>query len=238
LKKSLYGLKQASRQWNKELSKLLKTVGFIQSKQDYSLFTREKNGEFLIILVYVDDMLVTGTSTSQIDEIKKMLDKAFTIKDLGELKYFLGIEVYRNNEGTFLSQRKYVKDILSDSGMENCVPALTPLSTGLKLTHESGDILNKPDIYRRLVGRLLYLGITRPDLSYAVQHLSQFMQCPRSAHLRAALHILKYLKGTTDSGLWYSAESNLNMFAYSDADWSSCQFSSRSLSAYAVFLGI
>ncbi|XP_048493123.1 uncharacterized mitochondrial protein AtMg00810-like [Beta vulgaris subsp. vulgaris] len=237
LKRSLYGLRQASRQWNKELSKFLKSLQFVQSKQDYSLFTRTQNGEFLVLLVYVDDILITGTSLSQIEEVKRSLDSAFTIKDLGNLTYFLGIEVLRTDNGIFLSQKKYIKDILSDAGMLDCFTAPAPLSCGLKLSTEVGDPLTEPDVFRSLVGRLLYLGITRPDLSYSVQHLSQFIHCPRIPHLRAALHILKYLKGTLDHGLWYKADTDLQINAYSDSDWSSCQFSSRSLSAYAVFLG-
>ncbi|XP_021838405.2 uncharacterized mitochondrial protein AtMg00810-like [Spinacia oleracea] len=237
LKRSLYGLKQASRQWNKELSKFLKTLKFQQSTQDYSLFTRHLDGEFLILLVYVDDILLTGTSISQIDKVKVALDNAFTIKDLGQLAYFLGIEVHRNDKGIFLSQRKYIKDILVDAGMEECDPVLTPLSRGLKISTDVGDLIDEPEVYRRLVGRLLYLSITRPDLSYCVQHLSQFVHSPRTPHLRTALHVLKYLKGTLDDGIWYSSSSDMQLSAYSDADWSSCQFSSRSLSAYAVFLG-
>ena len=237
LRKSIYGLKQASRQWNKELSKFLKTLNFQQSTQDYSLFTRTFDGEFLVLLVYVDDILLTGTSSSQIEAVKIALDHVFTIKDLGQLAYFLGIEVHRNENGIFLSQKKYIQDILADAGMENCDSVSAPLSCGLKLSTDVGDLLAEPDIYRRLVGRLLYLGITRPDLSYSVQHLSQFVHSPRVPHLRAALHVLKYLKGTLTDGIWYSADADPTLSAYSDADWSSCQFSSRSLSAYAVFLG-
>ncbi|KAL2933517.1 Retrovirus-related Pol polyprotein from transposon TNT 1-94 [Bienertia sinuspersici] len=237
LKKTLYGLKQASRQWNKELCKLLKFIGFKQSTQDYSLFTRSKEGEFLVVLVYVDDMLVTGTSQVQIEEVKTCLDQAFTIKDLGQLNYFLGIEVKRTNSGTFLYQKKYISDILIDSGMENCIIAAAPLPTGLKLSAYSGEPITNPNVYRRLIGRLLYLGMTRPDLAYCVQHLSQYMHCPRVPHLRAALHVLRYLKGTTDMGLFYSAESDMEIKAYSDSDWDGCQDTSRSLSAYAIFLG-
>lgn len=237
LKKSLYGLKQASRQWNKELSKFLKSIGFNQSMQDYSLFTREAHGEFLVILVYVDDMMLPGTSISQIEEVKVALDKAFAIKDLRQLNYFLGIEVTRNVKGIFLSQKKYINDILNDCNMLDCIAAPAPLSVGLKLSIDDGDLIEDADVYRRLVGRLLYLGITRPDLSYAVQHLSQFMHTPRVPHLRAAMHVVRYLKGTVDQGLFYSAASELKISAYSDSDWSGCQFSSRSLSAYAVFLG-
>lgn len=237
LKRSLYGLKQASRQWNKELSKFLISLGFTQSKQDYSLFTRDLHGEFVIILVYVDDMVLTGTSQSQIDIVKQELHQAFTIKDLGDLKYFLGIEVIRNNSGTLLSQRKYILDIIKDLNLDKSKPVSSPLPKGLGLSTEIGDILEEPEQYRKLVGRLLYLNITRPDLSYATQHLSQFLSCPRKPHLQAAMYVVRYLKATLNLGLFYSAQCDLILKAYSDADWSTCTFSSRSLSAYCIFLG-
>lgn len=179
-------------------------LGFNQSKQDYSLFTRSKDGEFLIILVYVDDMIVTGTSMSQIEKVKQVLDLAFTIKDLGELNYFLGTQITITAHGTFMSQKKYMNDILIDiSSMEDCSHVSDPLSIGLKLSRDSGDVLEEPNIYRRLIGRMLYLGLTRPDISYVVQYLSQFMHSPRVPHLRADLHFVKYLKGTTNYGLYY-----------------------------------
>lgn len=237
LKRSLYGLKQASRQWNKELSKFLFNLGFVQSKQDYSLFTRDLDGEFVVILVYVDDMVLTGTSSSQISDIKLALDKAFTIKDLGNLKYFLGIEIIRNESGILLSQRKYITDIIKDLNLTHTRAVSSPLPKGLGLSTDIGEVLEEPEVYRKLIGRLLYLNITRPDLSYATQHLSQFLSCPRKPHLQAALYVVRYLKSTVNMGLFYSADCDLKLTAYSDADWSSCMFSSRSLSAYCIFLG-
>lgn len=162
---------------------------------------------------------------------------AFTIKDLGELNYFLGVKITRNVAGTFISQKKYIKDILIDTGMEDCSSVVAPLSTSLKLSIYTREILTEPDVYRRLVRRLLYLDITRPDLSYAVQHLSQFMHEPRTPHLRAALHLARYLKGTMDCGLHYIKNTNFDVCAYSYSDWIGCQFNSRSLSAYDVFIG-
>ena len=228
LKRSLYGLKQASRQWNKELSKFLLDHGFIQSCQDYSLFTRHLDGEFVVLLVYDDDIVLTGTSQTQIDSMKVDLDKAFTIKDLGTLKYFLGVEVIRSDSGVLLSQRKYIHDIIQSFQLSDCKNVNAPLPKGLGLSTDEGDILDNPETYRQLVGRLSYLNITRPDLSYATQHLSQFLSCPRRPHYQAAIHVVKYLKSTIDLGLFYSANNDLQLKAYSDADWSSCVFSCKS----------
>lgn len=139
-------------------------------------------------------MVLTETSMSQIDKMKHAFHEAFTIKDLGALSYFLGVKMSRTLDGIFLSQKKYIKDILIDCDMLQCDVSPTPLFTGLKLSIDVGDILHELDLYRRWVGKLLYLGLTRPDLSYYVQHLSQFMHQPRVPHLRAALHIVKYLK--------------------------------------------
>lgn len=201
------------------------------------MFTRHLDSQFLAILVYVDDTVLTGTNMSQIEVVKHALDAAFTFKDLGALNYFVGVEISRNSDGIFLSQKKYINDIVTDYDMLQCDISLAPLSTGLKLSIGVGDILPELDVYRTLIGKLLYLGLTRPDISYCVQHLSQFMHQPKVPHIRAALHIVKYLKGTLDHGLFYSSHSNLVIASYSDADWSACQFTSRSLSDYAVFIG-
>ena len=237
LKRSLYGLKQASRQWNKEFISFLLKQGFVQSKQDYSLFTKGSGSNFIAVQVYVDDVLITGGNSSDIQLLKNALDQAFTIKDLGCMRYFLGIEVARSSAGTLLNQRKYILDILQDAGMTACKPADFPLPTNLRLTIDQGELLSHPEVYRRLVGRLLYLNITRPDISYAVQHLSQFLSQPRHPHMQAALHLLRYLKGSIGVGLFYPANSTLCLKAYTDADWARCMSSRKSLTGYCLFLG-
>jgi len=130
-------------------------------------------------------------------KVKQALNKAFTIKDLGFARYFPGIEIARSAHGTLLTQRKYIIDILTDAGLLGCKPAFSPLPTGLKLSTDSGDPLPNPEQYRRLIGRLLYLNLTRPDLSYVVQHLSQFLSVPKKPHMDAAIHVLRYPKGSS-----------------------------------------
>ena len=171
-----------------------------------------------------------------ITHLKQSLHQTFTIKDLGLARYFLGIELSRSNTGTFLNQRKYVFDILMDVGLTGAKPARFPLPRGLKLASDTGHVLDNPEPYRKIIGRLLYLTLTRPDISYAVQHLSQFLQQPTDLHYQAALHVLRYLKGTPNKGLFYSRHNDLQLYAYSDADWGSCKMSSRSLTGYYVFL--
>jgi len=237
LHRSLYGLKQASRQWNVEMTKFLINHGFTQSKSDYSLFNRHTPAGFVFVLVYVDDLLITGNDALGITALKSHLHSTFTIKDLGLARYFLGIEIARSVAGTVLNQRKYILDILQDAGLTGVKPAKFPLPKGLHLTVDTGDLLSDPSSYRRLVGRLLYLTLTRPDISYSVQHLSQFLQHPRQPHYEAALHVLRYLKGTASHGLFYPVSSDLKLQAFCDADWGSCRTSARSLTGFCIFLG-
>ncbi|PNX73979.1 retrovirus-related Pol polyprotein from transposon TNT 1-94 [Trifolium pratense] len=165
LKNSLYGLKQASRKLYEKLSTLLIHEGYSQSSSDYSLFTMKNGLVFIVILVYVDDIIVTGTSMIEINRIKNILDLNFKIKDLGILKYFLGLEVAHSKQGITISQRKYCLDILQDTGLLGSKPVSTPLDPSIKLHQDSGKPYADITQYRRLIGRLLYLNTTRPDKS-------------------------------------------------------------------------
>jgi hypothetical protein len=190
LNKSLYGLKQASRNWFSKFSSVLIAAGFHQSPADHSLFTKSQGSSFTIVLVYVDDILVAGNNLDSIGKLKDFLAQKFRIKDLGTLKYFLGLEVALSPTGIFLNQRKYALDILNDSGHLGARPATFPIEQNLKLTNEEGTVLSDPSPYRRLVGRLIYLTITRPDIVYSVNILSQFMHQPRQPHYDAAIRVL------------------------------------------------
>ena len=196
LQKSIYGLKQASRQWFAKFFSTIVKQGFLQSKSDYSLFTRTRGSSFIALLVYVDDILIASNDIALVTLLKQALDAEFKLKDLGNLKYFLGLEVARSSTGISLCQRKYALDILSDSGMLGSKPVHTPMEQNAKLSASDGIPLDDPSSYRRLVGRLLYLTVTRLDISYSVQRLSQDMAKPTNIHLNAAHRILRYIKGT------------------------------------------
>ena len=177
LRITLYGLNQAPRCWFAKLRDALPKYGFTQTKSDYSLFIYSKRGVSLKVLAYVDDLIISGSSQSEIQLLKDYLSTCFHMKDLGILKYFLGIEVARSPTGFYLYQRKYATYIVTKAGLLGCKPAGSPMDQNHKLGHVKGPVMSEPARYRRLVGRLIYLSATRPDLTYAVHLLSQFMQC-------------------------------------------------------------
>lgn len=136
-----------------------------------------------------------------------------------------------------LNQRKYILDLLKDTHMEEALVSAFPLPRGLRLSLEEGELLEDAEVYRRIIGKLLYLNMTRPDISYAVQQLSQFLHAPRQPHYKAALHVLRYLKGSLNYGLFYSSNTDFNVTGYSDADWGTCMFTGRSLTGWCIFVG-
>ncbi|GJZ75689.1 uncharacterized mitochondrial protein-like protein [Tanacetum coccineum] len=210
LKKSLYGLKQANKQWFIKLTIFLTTLGFSQSHADSSLFTYYKDKDALVLLIYVDDILLAGNNTSMISKIKQKLHQAFGIKDLGPLHYYLGIEFLRNPKGLAMTQRKYALDLIEFTGLQNEKPLKTLLDLRIKLEYTDGEPLSYPSHYRTLVGKLIYLTISRPDIAFAAQLLRQGLFFPKTNH--PVLH------------------------AYYDSDWASCPSSRRSVSGFGIFL--
>ena len=172
LTKSLYGLRQASRQWFSKLSTTIISHGFTQSKSDYSMFTRVHNDVIIVILMYVDDILVASNNHEAVLEFKQFLHDQFRLKDLGPLKYFLGLEVARSFTGISVCQRKYVLEPLAETGQLVAKPIKSPMEQHTKLSNYHGELLIDPSQYRRLVGKLLYLTLTRPDIAYSVHQLS------------------------------------------------------------------
>jgi hypothetical protein len=237
LQRSLYGLKQASRQWNTKLTETLIHSGFIQSKADYSLFTKNTTTGFTVVLVYVDDLVLGGTDILEINTLKTLLDDKFSIKDLGSLKYFLGFEVARSKNGISMCQRKYALDLLEDAGLLGVKPCSTPMQPHLQLHKASGTPLSDATPYRRLIGRLLYLTHTRPEIAYAVSKLSQFLSAPTNEHMLAGLHVLKYLKNNPGQGLFFDSSSSLSLKGFSDSDWGSCPDTRRSTTGFCFFIG-
>ena len=238
LRKSIYGLKQSPRAWFGKFSKTMLSAGYAQSEGDHTLFIKHGNeGKVAILIVYVDDIVVTGNDVAEIQNLKKHLASSFDIKALGLLSYFLGIEVAYLAVGIVLSQ--HVIDLLKDTGKLDCRPAVTPVDVNVKLKseqHEKDFPVNKTS-FQRLIGRLLYLNHTRPDIAFAVNSLSQFMNDPRESHQGAADRILAYLKGSIGQGLLFKRGSEPSIVIYTDSDYAGSLDDSRSTSGYCSFIG-
>ncbi|KAJ0936639.1 putative RNA-directed DNA polymerase [Helianthus annuus] len=237
LRKSLYGLKQAPRAWYTELTTFLLAFGFKKSVCDASLFIYQQHSITCYFLVYVDDIVLTGNSDSFLTHFIKILGNRFSIKDLGSLHHFLGIEVIPTNNGLFLSQHRHIKDILTTFKMDGAKDVQTPLSVSEPLVPNDPSPSVDPTPYRQLVGTLQYLAFTRPDISFAVNKLSQFMHNPKQNHWQALKRILRYLKGTVHHGLFLRRDSTLDIRAFSDSDWGGINDGGRSTTAYLIYLG-
>ncbi|RVW88342.1 Retrovirus-related Pol polyprotein from transposon TNT 1-94 [Vitis vinifera] len=212
LRKSLYGLKQSPRAWFERFTKVVKGYGFVQCQSDHTLFVKHfPEGKLAIII-------------------------EFEIKDLGNLKYFLGMEIARSKKGIAVSQRKYVLDLLNETGMLGCKPAETPMDTTVKLEESDGSVPVDKGRYQRLVGKLIYLSHTRPDIGFSVSVVSQFMNNPTEKHMTAVIRILRYLKMTSGKGLFFQRTTNKEIEIFSDADWAGSVTDRRSTSGYCSFV--
>ncbi|GJX60795.1 retrovirus-related pol polyprotein from transposon TNT 1-94 [Tanacetum coccineum] len=203
-------------------------------------FSSQKSGKgdtHLNVLVYVDDLIISGNNSNEVTTFKAYLSRCFNMKDLGALKYFLGIKVAQNSEGIFLCQRKYALDIIFEAGLLGAKPANIPLEQHHRLALADGEEIRDPKRYRRFVGCLIYLTITRPELSYCVHVLSQFMQLPLEEHWQATVRVVRYIKDNPGQGIFLHVDNDLRLYGYCDSDWASCPMTRRSLTGYFVLFG-
>ena len=242
LHKSLYGLKQAPRAWFQRLSSALISLGFRGSKTDPSLFIYSAHGTIMYMLVYVDDIILTGNNNKAIDHVVHRLSRSFAVHDMGPLSYFLGIEVVRKAADIILSQRKFTNELLAQA------PVPSPCTTSANLSLGDSALFDDPVKYRQMVGALQYVTLSRPDITFVVNKVCQFMHSPTTNHWSAVKRILRYLHGTTNHGLLISQSSSSVLHAYtvaafnslssfSDADWAGCPDDHRSTGGYAIYLG-
>lgn len=237
LRKALYGLKQAPRAWFSKLKAVLQKAGYSQSHNDYSLFISNTSQGTVFALIYVDDILITGDNQQGIQHLKHILQKSFQMKDLGLASYFLGLEISRHSDGYFVSQRKYTQDLIEMAGLSDDKIVDTPLEMNVKYSRNDGSPISDPTLYRAIVGSLVYLTVTRPDIAHAVQLVSQFVSDPRQLHFTAVHRIIRYLRSTPMHGLSYLHKSPLELRGFSDANYAGCPDTARSTTGYCIFLG-
>jgi hypothetical protein len=245
LHKSLYGLKQSPRCWNQKIDEFLKSIGFIQTHADHSIYIQRTATSVLYLALYVDDLLLFSNQLEAIDEVKKQLGARFDMSDLGPATFVLGIQVTRDrpNRTIVLDQSKYVAEVLERSSMTDAKPASTPLDPGIRLVALADGSDDKPHShvqqYQSAVGSLMYaMTATRPDIAAAVSKVSKFMANPSQSHWVAVKHILRYLNGTSHYGLVFSgANSAVKLVGYSDADWGGDLDTRRSTTGYVFQLG-
>ncbi|KAL1201540.1 Retrovirus-related Pol polyprotein from transposon RE1 [Cardamine amara subsp. amara] len=237
LHKAIYGLKQAPRAWYSELRNYLLSIGFVNSLVDTSLFILKQGTYFVYMLIYVDDIVLTGTNNILLQSTIDTLAARFSLKDLGNLSYLLGIEAMRTTSGLHLTQRRYILDLLTRSNMLTAKPVNTPMASSPKLTLHTGSRLSDPTEFRSIVGSLQYLAFTRPDISYCVNRLSQFMHVPTDSHLQVAKWVLSYLAGTPTHGIFLRRDNVFSLHAFSVADWAGDADDLISTNAYVIYIG-
>jgi hypothetical protein len=238
LEKALYGLRQAPRAWNAKLDKELIALGFVRSKLEHAVYKRSSSKSFLIVGVYVDDLIISGPSVGDILKFKTKMRRKFSMSDLGLLSYYLGIEVKQGGGAITLSQSAYALKILENANMKNCNSCDTPMECRLKLSKVKGEDAIDSTAYRSLIGSLRYIVNTRPDLAYAVGVVSRYMEAPGKQHWLAVKRILRYLKGTVGYGCMYTrGELQPMLLGYSDSDFAGDVEDRRSTSGAVYFLG-
>ncbi|XP_059446489.1 uncharacterized mitochondrial protein AtMg00810-like [Corylus avellana] len=190
----------------------------------------------IYVLVYVDDIIITGTHPHIITNIIVKLQSEFPLKDLGPLSYFLGIQVTRDASGLHICQTKYITELLHKTQMNGAKPSKSPCTLGSKLSRLDGETLSDPTPYRQGVGALQKYTLTRPKIAYSINQLCQHMHAPSTTHWTTAKRVLRYLQGTTDHGLYYN-KGNLQLNAFCDSDWAGCPDDRRSTMGFTAFLG-
>jgi Reverse transcriptase (RNA-dependent DNA polymerase) len=211
-------------------------MSYQQINADHTVFARQHGGHIIILTVYVDDMIITRDDEGEIARLKIRLGKKFDVKDPRQLRYFLGIEMARGGEGIVLSQRKYVLDLLGETGMLGCKPTTSPIDVKAKMSADAREHVDC-ERYQRLVGRLIYLSHARFDILFVVSVVSHYMHDPRKDHMDAIFYILRYLKSAPGNDLIFRNNGHINIEGYCDSDWASCQDHRRSTSSYCMFVG-
>lgn len=236
LKKALYGLKQAPRAWFSKIESHFIREGFKRSESEHTLFVKEeKQGQILIVSLYVDDLIFTGNCERLMNDFKESMKKKFDMTDLGKMRYFLGVEVLQREEGIYICQRKFAKEVLERFEMSMSNGVHNPIVPGVKLSKKGGGAVLDTTLYKQMIGSLMYLTVTRPDLMFVVCLASRYMESPTEAHFQVVKRILRYVKNTTELGIKYSRGEDRGFQAYTDSDYAGDLDDRKSTSGF-VFL--
>ncbi|KAJ0713791.1 putative RNA-directed DNA polymerase [Helianthus annuus] len=237
LNKALYGLHQAPRAWYATLSTYLLENGFRRGLIDCTLFIKEQDGDLLLVQVYVDDIIFGSTNDVLCRNFERIMQDKFEMSAMGEMNFFLGLQVQQTESGIFIHQTKYVGDILSRFQMSDATPIGTPLPTNHGITPDLKGESVSPSYYRAMIGSLMYLTASRPDIMYPTCLLARYQVNPKASHLAAVKRIFRYLKAYPDTGLWYPRDNNFDLVAFSDSDFGGCKIDGKSTTAGCQFLG-
>jgi hypothetical protein len=237
LSKALYGLKQAPRAWYECMRYFLITNGFKVDKVDPTLFTKTIAKDLFVCQIYVDDIIFGSTNKPTCEEFSRIMIQKFKMLMMGELKYFLRFQVKQLQDDTFISQTKYIQDILNKFGMKDDKPIKTPMGTNGHLALDTGGKSVDQKVYQSMIGSLLYLCASRPDIMLSICMCARFQADPKEVHLRAVKRIMRYLVYTHKFGLWYPKGSTFDLIGYSDADWAGCKIDRKSTSGTCQFMG-
>jgi hypothetical protein len=237
LDKALYGLKQAPRAWYERLSTFLTSNGFHRGTTDITLFYKKQNDDILLVQIYVDDIIFGSTDVFLCKEFESLMQSEFEMSMMGELTFFLGLQVKQSSEGIFINQSKYVHDLLKKYKLNDASPMRTPMATNLKMHKDLSGPTVECKLYRGMIGSLLYLTASRPDIMFSTCICARYQANPKESHLSAVKRILRYLKKTPTLGLWYPLHSSFDLVAYTDSDYGGCQVDRKSTSGSCQFLG-
>lgn len=238
LKKSLYGLKKTPRAWYAKMDSFLLATSFSRCHSDNTVYTKRVDGQLIILVLYVDNLIFTSSDPNLINHVKSSLKKKFDMKNLGYLHYFLGLEVLQSKEGISLSQSKYAYDLLRYFHMEDCKLAPSPFQFGVKLSLTCTSPKEDATLYRQLVDSLLYLTHSHLDISFVVGLVAQHMQHPHENHWKAAKRILQYIRGTVQFEIHYSAGATPLLVGFIDSDWAGDPDDQKSTIGYVFTLGL
>ncbi|GJW03995.1 retrovirus-related pol polyprotein from transposon TNT 1-94 [Tanacetum coccineum] len=237
LKKALYGLKQAPRAWYDTLSKFLLAQGFSKGVVDPTLFIRKTGKHTLHVQIYVDDIIFASTDPKDCDRFSNEMSSKFQMSMMGQISFFLGLQISQNPRGIFINQSKYANEILKKFDLHKSDPVDTPMVERTKLDEDLSGIPVDQTQYRSMIGSLMYLTASRPDLVFAVCMCARYQSKPTKKHLEAVKRVFRYLQGSINMGLWYPKDTAMALTAYADADHAGCQDTRRSTSGSAQFLG-